>query len=98
MTSFHRRSRDIQRLEKMFCDEGILLIKYWFHLSKGQQKKRLESLEADPNTRWRVTDVEWDYFKLYDSLSRSVSPSCARRRQAKRPGSWCPAPTLTSGR
>jgi polyphosphate kinase 2 (PPK2 family) len=30
---------DIQRLEKMLTDEGVMLVKFWFHLSKDQQKK-----------------------------------------------------------
>jgi polyphosphate kinase 2 (PPK2 family) len=42
---------EIQRLERMLCDEGVLLLKYWFHLSKPQQKKRLQSLAADPARR-----------------------------------------------
>jgi polyphosphate:AMP phosphotransferase len=65
---------EIQRLEKMLCDEGVLLVKYWFHLSKGQQKKRLKTLEQDPKTRWRVTDLEWDYFKLYDRFIKVCEP------------------------
>ncbi|TPQ39109.1 polyphosphate:AMP phosphotransferase [Bradyrhizobium guangdongense] len=65
---------EIQRLEKMLCDEGVLLVKYWFHLSKGQQKKRLHALEQDPKTRWRVTDVEWDYFKQYDRFIKVCEP------------------------
>ena len=32
----------------MLCDEGVLLVKYWFHLSKDQQRKRLKALEKDP--------------------------------------------------
>ena len=58
----------------MLCDEGVLLVKYWFHLSKSQQKKRLKALEQDPKTRWRVTDVEWDYFKLYDRFIEVCEP------------------------
>lgn len=65
---------DIRRLEKMLCDEGVLLVKYWFHLSKSQQKKRLHALEKDPRTRWRVTDIEWDYFKLYDRFIKVCEP------------------------
>jgi polyphosphate kinase 2 (PPK2 family) len=34
---------EINRLEKMLCDEGVLLLKYWFHLSRGQMRKRLRS-------------------------------------------------------
>ena len=65
---------EIQRLEKMLCDEGVLLVKYWFHLSKSQQRKRLKSLEQDPKTRWRVTDVEWEYFKHYDRFIKVCDP------------------------
>jgi polyphosphate:AMP phosphotransferase len=54
------------RFEKMLTDEGALILKFWFHLSKEQQKKRLRALEKDPKTRWRVTDTDWERFKIYD--------------------------------
>ena len=38
---------EIVRLEKMLCDEGVLLLKYWFHVSRKQQKKRLKSAGED---------------------------------------------------
>jgi len=63
---FQRAIDEIVRFEKMLCDEGVLLLKYWFHLSKKQQKKRLRDLSRDPETAWRVTDLDWKYFKLYD--------------------------------
>jgi len=65
---------EIQRLEKMLADEGVLLVKLWFHLSKAQQKKRLKALEKDPKTRWRVTDLEWKYFKQYDKFVKVCEP------------------------
>jgi len=71
---FTRQIADIQRLEQMLCDEGVLLLKYWFHLSKPQQKARLKALEQNPETRWRVTDTEWDYFKLYDRFIAVCDP------------------------
>ena len=33
---------DINRFERMLADEGALILKFWFHLSKKQQRKRLE--------------------------------------------------------
>ena len=48
---FARQIAEIQRLEKMLCDEGVLLLKYWFHLSRAQQNKRLRALR---DTRKRV--------------------------------------------
>ncbi len=62
----------INRFEHMLADEGALILKFWFHLSKDAQKKRLKALEKDPKTRWRVTDTDWERFKLYDKF-RKVS-------------------------
>ena len=58
----------INRFEKMLTDEGALILKFWLHLSKDAQKKRLKVLEKDPKTRWRVTDTDWERFKLYDKF------------------------------
>lgn len=71
---FSQSIGDIKRLENMLCDEGVLLLKFWFHLSKRQQKKRLKQLEQDPATRWRVGDVEWDYFRRYDKFVGVCEP------------------------
>jgi polyphosphate:AMP phosphotransferase len=65
---------EIQRLEKMLSDEGVMLVKFWFHLSKDQQKQRLKALEKDPKTAWRVTDMEWKYFKQYDKFVKVCEP------------------------
>ena len=56
------------KLETMLVDEGALIIKFWFHLSKEKQKNRLQSLEKDPLTRWRVTKRDWKHFKMYDQF------------------------------
>ena len=58
----------INHFERMLADEGALVLKFWFHLSKKAQKKRLEKLEADPVTRWRVTKADWKHFKRYDKF------------------------------
>jgi len=67
----------INHFEKMLTAEGALVLKFWFHLSKDVQKKRLKSLEKDPKTRWRVTDTDWERYKLYDKF-RKVSEHALR--------------------
>ena len=67
----------ITRFEKMLCDEGALILKFWLHLSKDKQHKRLKGLEKDPKTIWRVTDTDWKNFKLYDRF-RLVSERMLR--------------------
>ena len=41
----------ILHFERMLSDEGVLILKFWFHLSKKAQKKRLQELESNPRTR-----------------------------------------------
>ena len=57
-----------KQLETMLVDEGALIIKFWLHLSKDKQEKRLKSLEKNPLTRWRVTERDWKRFKAYDKF------------------------------
>jgi polyphosphate:AMP phosphotransferase len=62
------RLDDINRFEAMLVNEGALVLKFWFHLSKDGQKKRLKALEKDPRTAWRVTPESYDRLKTYDKL------------------------------
>ncbi len=57
-----------RRLEKMLTDEGALILKFWMHLSREKQEKRLKLLEKDPKTRWRVTERDWEHFNMYDKF------------------------------
>ena len=63
-----QRIDQINRFEQMLANEGTLLLKFWFHLSKDGQKRRLKALEKDPSTAWRVTKWNWDRLKTYDRL------------------------------
>ena len=65
---------DMLRFEKMLCDEGVLLLKFWFHLSKDQQGKRLKALAKDHKPRWRVTAADWTLFKLYARFAGVCQP------------------------
>jgi polyphosphate:AMP phosphotransferase len=62
------RAAQINRFEAMLVNEGALVLKFWFHLTKEAQKKRLKDLESDPRTSWRVTPWHWERLKTYDQL------------------------------
>jgi polyphosphate:AMP phosphotransferase len=66
-----QRVAEVNRFEKMLTDEGVLLVKFWFHLTKKQQRARLEALAKDKRTRWRVGDNEWALFEEYDRLAKA---------------------------
>jgi len=62
------RIDQINRFEQMLVNEGALILKFWFHLTKEGQRRRLKALEKDPRTAWRVTKWNWDRIKTYDKL------------------------------
>jgi AMP-polyphosphate phosphotransferase len=64
--------------EQMLHNENTLLIKFWLHLSRKAQKKRLRKLEADPEQRWRVTREDWKLFRCY-KVFRRISEHLLRR-------------------
>jgi polyphosphate:AMP phosphotransferase len=55
----------IRQYEQMLSDERLVLLKFWIHLSKAAQKKRLEELDEDPRTSWRVTREDWEAYRIY---------------------------------
>ncbi|MCU1734021.1 MULTISPECIES: polyphosphate:AMP phosphotransferase [unclassified Pseudomonas] len=59
-----------ERLEQMLCDEGALIFKFWFHLSKKQMKGRLKALKADPHSRWMISPLDWQQSETYDRFVR----------------------------
>lgn len=59
-----------QRFERMLSDEGALLLKFWFHLSRGEMKKRLKTLKNDPQQSWRLTPLDWQQSKFYKHVVR----------------------------
>ncbi len=63
-----QRIDQINRFEAMLVNEGAIVLKFWFHLTKEGQKKRLRDLEKDPRTAWRVTKWNWERLKTYDKL------------------------------
>jgi AMP-polyphosphate phosphotransferase len=68
----------INRFETMLADEGALILKFWLHLGKEQQRLRLRKLEKEPKTRWRVTEKDWQNFKIYDRF-RKVAEHALRQ-------------------
>jgi polyphosphate:AMP phosphotransferase len=76
-----KRIDEIVRFERMLAEEGALVLKFWFHLSKDAQRRRIKELKKDPLTRWRVTGIDEKYFARYDRF-REVSERTLRHTSA----------------
>jgi len=67
-TDLDRELDRIQRFERMLAQEGVLVLKFWLHLSKEQQRARFVALERRKKTRWRVTKRDWKHHARYDKF------------------------------
>jgi len=75
---FAHRLERIRQFERMLVAEGVVLLKFWFHLSQPAAKARIKELAADPRTAWRVTPQEKAHLKRYDAFIR-VSDEALRK-------------------
>ena len=57
---------DINQLERQLADDGAVILKFFLHISKEEQKRRLEEREKDPLTSWMITQGDWDFHHHYD--------------------------------
>lgn len=65
-SDFDARLDRMSRFEKTLADDGAVILKFWMHLGRQAQKRHLKQLERNPLTRWRVTNQQWDHWRLYD--------------------------------
>ena len=50
--------RETPELERMLTRSGIKLIKYWFSVTQGEQRRRFKARETDPLKRWKLSPVD----------------------------------------
>jgi len=58
-TDWKRAYDEINDFEKQLVDSGIVLMKFWLHISPEEQLKRFESRESTPAKKWKITDEDW---------------------------------------
>jgi PPK2 family polyphosphate:nucleotide phosphotransferase len=81
---WRRRSEHIRAFERMLADEGTTIVKVFLHVSKDEQRKRLQERIDDAEKRWkfRASDLEdrarWDDFQAaYEDAIRETSTDWA---------------------
>ena len=73
--SLRRALTSAADFERQLVDDGYLVTKFFVHVTKEAQRKRLVRLHDDPATRWRVderklasVDAYEEVYRLYDNL------------------------------
>ncbi len=63
--------RDVTSFERQLNDDGMVIIKFFLHISKDEQKKRFNKLAKNPATAWRVTDDDRKRHRRYKSYLKA---------------------------
>lgn len=83
---------EIVSFERQLSDSGCILIKFFLHITRKEQKKRMEKLEQDPATRWRVGEVEWRRHRKYDEYVEIIEETLSRTDRDCSP--WTPVAAM----
>jgi polyphosphate kinase 2 (PPK2 family) len=63
---------EINGFEGTLSAEGMIIVKFWLHVSAAEQLKRFKSREKDPLKRWKLTDEDWRNRKKRKAYSRAL--------------------------
>ena len=80
MEVIEKRYQHIRNFEQMLADEGTTIIKIFLHISKDEQKRRLEDRLNQPEKNWKfeMGDIKersyWDqYQEVFETMIQETS-------------------------
>lgn len=54
-----RAYREINEFERLLAEDGTLIVKTYFHITKDEQLDRFKKRESDPLKHWKITEEDW---------------------------------------
>jgi polyphosphate:AMP phosphotransferase len=63
---WEQRLAEIDDFERQLVDDGVVILKFWMHISRKEQKRRLKAWAKDETQKWRVSDEDWKRHENYE--------------------------------
>jgi AMP-polyphosphate phosphotransferase len=82
---WRRAYREIVGFERTLADEGMIIVKFWMHLSPGEQLKRFTARERDPLKAWKLTAEDWRNREKWPQYEAAVEEMLDRTDHAPAP-------------
>jgi polyphosphate kinase 2 (PPK2 family) len=76
---------EIDGFETSLVMEGMLLLKFWMHISDEEQLKRFERRKEEPLKRWKLTDEDWRNRKKRPQYEKAVEEMLERTDTERAP-------------
>jgi PPK2 family polyphosphate:nucleotide phosphotransferase len=90
-----RRHGQIRDFERMMAETGTVLLKFFLHISKDEQKKRLEQRLADPEKHWKFDPQDLEERKYWDDYQEAYKQAIAETNADHAPWYLIPADSKT---
>ena len=69
---------EINQTEEMLTRDGTLIVKFWLHITKRDQKQRLKAAEEDPTRRYAISTADWNEHDRYDAYLKAAEEMLER--------------------
>jgi polyphosphate kinase 2 (PPK2 family) len=70
--------REINDFERTLSDDGLIIVKFWIHISKKVQLERFKTRENDPWKNWKLTDEDWRNREKWDAYIEALEEMFAK--------------------
>jgi PPK2 family polyphosphate:nucleotide phosphotransferase len=81
----------IRDFEELLAEHGTIILKFFLHISRGEQKKRLLKREEDPRTAWKLNAGDWEERELWDDYTDAYEEALSRTATKLAPWHIVPA-------
>ena len=95
---WQRAYEEISDFEEQLCDHGVILLKFWLHLSKDEQLRRFKEREKIPWKQHKITDEDWRNRERWDDYTAAVNDMVARTSTEYAPWTSIPGDDKQSAR
>ena len=82
---------EIRVFERQLADDGAVVVKFFLHISKSEQRARFKKLESNLSTSWRVTKEDWKSNQKYDAFVAATERAIGETERSYAPWSLVPA-------
>lgn len=73
-----RRFEHINAFEKMLADEGTTILKFYLHISKDEQKERLQARLDEPHKQWKFAKGDLNERELWSEYQEAFETVLSR--------------------
>jgi PPK2 family polyphosphate:nucleotide phosphotransferase len=85
------RFEHIRDFEQLLAEHGTIILKYFLHITKKEQKERLLEREADPEAAWKLNPNDWKERDHWDDYTRAYEDAIAATAAGHAPWIVVPA-------